>query len=986
MNDNRLNRNKLIRLLLSKNSISNDSKLINLTDINLAHNGITSIDKDAFNNLTNLTSIILFGNKITSIEKDTFNNLTNLTQINLSDNKIISIDKDAFNGLTNFTQINLSHNRITSIDKDTFNNSTNLTQINLCGNEIRSIDEDAFNGLTNLTDIDLSSNEITSIDKDAFNGLTNLTSINFSFNEITSINQDTFNNLTYLNQINLSDNKIISINKETFNNLTNLTDIDLSFNEIASIDKDSFNGLTNLTSIILFGNKITSIDKDTFNNLTNLTQINLSDNKIMSINTDAFNGLTNLTDIDLSSNEITSIDKDAFNGLTNLIQINLSHSRITSIDKDSFNGLTNLHYINLSFNEITSISKDAFNNLTNLTQINLSDNKIISINKETFNNLSNLTDIDLSFNEITSIDKDAFNNLTYLNQINLSHNRITSIDKDAFNGITNLTDIYLSFNEGLVTLTPNLSQPSLALATQTQPPLALATQAQPVTLPQASSSTLSNKSDTLFNFNKIAGLSSNNPFISVANLIPQKKPDSNQPSLNAALNLPLASASTSSINDQSSPLNSNNPQQSNNIFGVKTGMLYKIDPKTLFKSTIYSVDNVHHVISEADNKNDNIPFNIDPSTIFNNLNWQTSLKERNDKIDKAIQQKLDEMKKPTEQRNYNLLPNQDSEEWYDIRYWNRESWEIYIFGSGLVHFKNDIIQRHNEISRCTGVKQENILKSQPIQDYVQNQLYYKISLKYLNDFVKTLNPWPADAFKNGIRCTRAPIDFLKPTILEVDRNANLKSTEAKQAIINLEKYWSIENIKRVQFKNFKNPKLPEVILSKLSCQFVKLSLLSKALKTGIQFDLTNSTHFVTFGNIKLLTVCIRCGEKSCNERTCKEISCYKCLEDNHIATSCTNSIKCRNCLGPHLCSSDLCPVLVNWSVNDKKNKFIIDFLLGEGIISHPIDAFSSKIRITRDEYESFECGRSDEKSEELFKIVSQVMTIINPLIDNQNII
>lgn len=88
-----------------------------------------------------------------------------------------------------------------------------------------------------------------------------------------------------------------------------------------------------------------------------------------------------------------------------------------------------------------------------------------------------------------------------------------------------------------------------------------------------------------------------------------------------------------------------------------------------------------------------------------------------------------------------------------------------------------MIQRHNEITRCTGVKQENILKSQPIQDYVQNQLYYKLSLKNLSDFVKILYPWPVDAFKNGIRCTRAPIDFLQPTILEVDRNTNLKSTE-----------------------------------------------------------------------------------------------------------------------------------------------------------------------------------------------------------------
>ena len=89
-------------------------------------------------------------------------------------------------------------------------------------------------------------------------------------------------------------------------------------------------------------------------------------------------------------------------------------------------------------------------------------------------------------------------------------------------------------------------------------------------------------------------------------------------------------------------------------------------------------------------------------------------------------------------------------------------------------------------------------------------------------------------------------------------------------------------------------------------------------------------------------------------------------------------------MGPHLCSSDLCPVLVSWSIIDKRNKFIIDFLLGEGIISHPIDAFGPKIRLTREEYDNYECGRTDEKSEEIFKTVNQVMTIINPLIENHS--
>jgi Leucine-rich repeat (LRR) protein/energy-coupling factor transporter ATP-binding protein EcfA2 len=347
MNVNRLNREELLRTILSKNLITNEIDLLNLTQIDLSRHEITSIDKDTFNNLTNLTHIYLY------------------------DNKITSIDKDAFKGLSNLTHIDLSLNEITSIDKDTFNNLTNLTHIYFFSNKIASIDKNTFNNLTNLTHIYFFSNKIASIDKDTFNNLTNLTQINLSNNEITSIDKDTFNNLTNLTHIYLYDNKITSIDKDAFKGLSNLTHIDLSLNEITSIDKDTFNNLTNLTHIYFFSNKIASIDKNTFNNLTNLTHIYFFSNKIASIDKNTFNNLTNLTHIDLRNNKITSIDKETFNNLTNLVYIDLSSNKIKSIDKDTFNNLTNLAYINLSWNEITSIDKDTFNGLTNLSEIYL---------------------------------------------------------------------------------------------------------------------------------------------------------------------------------------------------------------------------------------------------------------------------------------------------------------------------------------------------------------------------------------------------------------------------------------------------------------------------------------------------------------------------------------------------------------------------------------------------------------------------------------
>jgi len=361
--------------------------------------------------------------------------------------------------------------------------------------------------------------------------------------------------------------------------------------------------------------------------------------------------------------------------------------------------------------------------------------------------------------------------------------------------------------------------------------------------------------------------------------------------------------------------------------------------------------------------------------------WSNYITMRNKNIDSLIERRMVELKKPFEQSDKSILPERDSEEWYDFRYHARESFDVYIYGNGLIDYKDDMVKRHKEISRSTGIPYENIRTSIQKRDHENNVFYFKLGLKTLNDFVKALYPWHPKAFKYGIKCTRAAIDFLKPMILEVDRNKSLKSTEGIAAVKNLEKYYSIENVNRIQYKDPKNTKLPDVITNKLNCNFSKLSLLSKGLKNGIQFDLTNSTHQISFGLLRLLHLCIKCGSKDCNEKICKELSCFKCLEDGHTVLQCSSKVKCRNCNGPHLCTSDLCPVLLDWSINSKQNYFIIDFLLGEGIITHPLQAF--KTRLSEEDFDNHESGREDEKAEDNFKIAQQVLQIINPKLDDQ---
>lgn len=369
------------------------------------------------------------------------------------------------------------------------------------------------------------------------------------------------------------------------------------------------------------------------------------------------------------------------------------------------------------------------------------------------------------------------------------------------------------------------------------------------------------------------------------------------------------------------------------------------------------------------------------SNSFNEKQWSNHLLERNRKIDSMLAERLTEIKKPAEVMNTLILPDKESEEWYDLKY-IRESYDVFIFSNGFDKFKTDVTKRHKEISRSTGISENNIIATTPMNDFSNNSIYYRLELKTLNDFIKALSPWSEDAFTCGVKSTRAPINFLRPVIHDFDRNINLKSQELVNTIKNVEKYWSVSNLERIQYKDQKNPKLPEIIKNKLTCKFAKLSLLAKALKNGILLDATGTTHDVSFGALQLVKVCNKCGLQECNEKNCRETSCFKCGGE-HNPLSCTNTIKCRNCGGQHYSNSDLCPQLIISSIQSKQNKFIVNFLLNEGIISSPLSVF--KTRLTQEEFDNQCCERNDEQNILIDKIVENVMQNIKPTLNEQSL-
>lgn len=329
--------------------------------------------------------------------------------------------------------------------------------------------------------------------------------------------------------------------------------------------------------------------------------------------------------------------------------------------------------------------------------------------------------------------------------------------------------------------------------------------------------------------------------------------------------------------------------------------------------------------------------------------------------------------KPIDEQDKKILPPRESEDWYDLKYL-RPSYDVYIIGDGLKDYTDDIYVRHAEISRCTGIKKDNIISSNQRMDFMSNKIFYKVIVQTLFDFIKMLLPWPNDAFKCGIKSMRAPIDFLKPVILDIDRKFDIKSEKATSTIINAEKYWSITNITRAQY--FDQKTNVEVIQNKCYCKFTKMHLLSKAIKKRIQLDITSMSHSISLTPLKLINVCIKDG-RSHSEKSCKESNCYRCQSNDHVALNCGNPLKCVNCGGPHLCTSDACVYLVRKSVDE--NWFVINFLLNEGIITHPTQAF--RTCLNAEEYDCYVTDKIDENQILSDKIRTEVITALAPSIE-----
>lgn len=144
-----LNRAALLRHLrvALQNPNFTELDLQNITDLDLRHLNIVSIDPDTFTGLVNLEIIRLDHNHIGAIQPQTFANLPNLHTLFLNFNNIQTLSTNSFNNLRALRLLQLNRNQIAIINNPTtFNNLPSLQLINLNGNplNVAQVSDPAF--------------------------------------------------------------------------------------------------------------------------------------------------------------------------------------------------------------------------------------------------------------------------------------------------------------------------------------------------------------------------------------------------------------------------------------------------------------------------------------------------------------------------------------------------------------------------------------------------------------------------------------------------------------------------------------------------------------------------------------------------------------------------------------------------------------------------------------------------------------------------
>ncbi|XP_035675922.1 uncharacterized protein LOC118415419 [Branchiostoma floridae] len=341
----------------------------------MQNNKLSNIGPGVFSHLTNLHKLYLSNNQLRSadIPREAFLGLVNLQDLNLANNSLTTIP----HGPPSLQYLHLESNDIQYIPSFAFSHLHSLKHLYLNNNLLTShgIAPNAFSGLRDLIYIDLSHNDLV----EPPGGLpASLEDVYMSGNHLVHIPSDVFMVNGELRGLFLNNNMLndSSIHSGSFYGLSSIQSLDISGNALTVFPS---NLPSELEQLHIRGNNIRSIPQSSLEITPKLRSLYLGNNSLgdTGLVAASFHGAF-LSTLDLSGNNMTKIPSELPYSLEYLY---LNNNHISTIKADMLSKLKRLKALYLKNNALGegSIEASALTVLRSLRYIDLSQNRLSSV-------------------------------------------------------------------------------------------------------------------------------------------------------------------------------------------------------------------------------------------------------------------------------------------------------------------------------------------------------------------------------------------------------------------------------------------------------------------------------------------------------------------------------------------------------------------------------------------------------------------------------
>jgi len=395
--------------------------------LNLSGNKISSIDRQAFQELANYLEELIIefdSTQLSQIPDALKYNLINLRSLKIINLNLQTLQNHTFVKFRKLEDLSIVKSNIKHIESNAFYSLTNLRSLHLDQNVLTdNVWFDLTRYLLNLEVLTLSQNNFKRLKSNV--RLKSLKILDLSSNGIEMIEKEFFENFLFLHKLSLQNNELNSLQLNFLSLLTHLKELNFDFNRLTFLPENLFQSNEHLTYLSLQGNDLNYLTNKSFAGLKQLTYLNLARNRLQfQSNQQPFIELNELESLNLDRNTQLNLTKTIFQGLEkNLIELSLQNCNLTQID--SMDRFENLQRLKLSSNYLRRLPTNFLSrSQQSLISLDLQRNlfqTIPNLFEQNFTS-SKLTDFDLSSNQICTLNREQLYQYQHLKTLGLTNN------------------------------------------------------------------------------------------------------------------------------------------------------------------------------------------------------------------------------------------------------------------------------------------------------------------------------------------------------------------------------------------------------------------------------------------------------------------------------------------------------------------------------------------------------------------------------------